>query len=254
MFQINKPSTPLKEKPLDYYPIENELLFGESIKVTDKTENWVFVTTSLDNYKGWILEDSIGGIKKNTHRVLSIRTFVFEKPDIKSYCLSYLPIGSQVKVNKYNLNWSEISLDNAFNKKKGFILNNNIVKISHKVEDWVTTAESFLRVPYRWGGRNSIGLDCSALIQLSLQTAGFTAPRDTKFQSKILCTVTKNVEEIKRGTIIFWEGHVGVMIDKYNILHANAFHMNVTIELLEKAKKRLQNDVGNIKKILNLDL
>ena len=48
--------------------------------------------------------------------------------------------------------------------------------------DYVAVAERFLNVPYLWGGRTSIGLDCSALVQLSLMAAGIAAPRDTDMQ------------------------------------------------------------------------
>ena len=86
-------------------------------------------------------------------------------------------------------------------------------KKNHKVNDWVAVAEQFLNVPYRWGGRDSIGIDCSALIQLSLETYGVNFPRDTKLQ--ILENYKKiKINNLQRGAIVFWEGHVGVMTDR----------------------------------------
>src|ERR687898_714893 len=50
----------------------------------------------------------------------------------------------------------------------------------------VAVAERCLGVPYLWGGKTSLGLDCSGLIQLSLAAAGIEAPRDTDMQQAAL--------------------------------------------------------------------
>jgi cell wall-associated NlpC family hydrolase len=127
----------------------------------------------------------------------------------------------------------------------------HIVNINHIVNDWVTVAEQFLNVPYRWGGRDSIGVDCSALIQLSLETVGIIFPRDTKFQ--ILENYEKTtVNNIKRGSIVFWEGHTGVMTDKKNFLHSNSFHMKTIIEPFKEVFKRSKIINRNIISIITI--
>ena len=102
---------------------------------------------------------------------------------------------------------------------------------------------------YKWGGRDSFGIDCSALIQLSLETIGVNFPRDTNLQI-LYKKHTLNNNIIKRGSLIFWTGHVGVMVDKYKILHSNAFHMKTNIESLKVVVKRSEN-LGYPIKIIN---
>ena len=206
--------------------------------------------STIDSYEGWTKKKKIGPLKNNTHRVLSIRTFIYEFPNIKSYCLTYLPIASKIKVIESTSNWSKISLGDEINVLEGFILNIDIVKINHKVDDWVKTAESFINIPYRWGGRNSIGIDCSALIQLSLETIGFMAPRDTHLQINMSSNINNDLMKLCRGVIIFWSGHVGVMVDEKNILHSNAYHMKVIIEPLKVVKERQMKEIGDIIKVL----
>jgi hypothetical protein len=99
-----------------------------------------------------------------------------------------------------------------------------------------------------WGGRDSMGLDCSGLIQNLYQMIGINLPRDTDLQAEYF---SKYVDEskLKLGDLIFWRGHVAMAINKKDIIHANAYHMKTQIEPLKLAKKRINKEYGKILKI-----
>ena len=61
----------------------------------------------------------------------------------------------------------------------GYVFAAHLAPLDSAEPDFVAVAERFLHVPYLWGGKTSLGLDCSGLTQVSLAAAGIAAPRDT---------------------------------------------------------------------------
>ena len=121
--------------------------------------------------------------------------------------------------------------------------------------DYVAVAETFLHVPYLWGGRTSLGIDCSALVQLSLMVAGVPAPRDTDMQEAELgvdVPLTDIEEGLARGDLIFWQGHVGIMLDSVTMVHANAHHMLVAVDTLPEAVQRIAKSGSQVRAIKRL--
>ena len=134
--------------------------------------------------------------------------------------------------------------------KTGFVPTSHIVPLDHISNDWVSIAENLIGTPYRWGGKDTIGIDCSALIQLTLETIGVIFPRNTKDQENFDKGINFSYGQLKRGVLVFWNGHVGVMTNKKNLLHSNGFFMSTIVEDLKVAEKRIGNQYGNIKKII----
>ena len=128
-----------------------------------------------------------------------------------------------------------------------------IVDVNQASKDWVKHAEQLIGTPYKWGGRDTIGIDCSALLQLSLFLGGIKAPRNTNEQIKMKFKTINKLNEIKRGAVIFWKGHVGILSKEKTLIHANAFSMKVTKEPLSKAIDRMSSSYGNIKRILSIN-
>ena len=126
------------------------------------------------------------------------------------------------------------------------------MKVEHIAKDWLNTAKTLLNPPYLWGGRTSLGLDCSALIQVSLQSIGKMVPRDTLLQKKMNQNIFNLNENLEKGCIIFWHGHVGVMINKKDFLHASAFHMSTVIEPIKDVLLRSVKDNSKIIKIIKI--
>ena len=236
----------MKSEPSEKSPLETECLFGEMVDILEERLDWVFCKLNTDGYSGWVKKKGLGNLKNPTHRVIVHRTFIYTNNDIKSNCLFYLPLGAKLFINNIKSNWAEVSLCNT-QKKVGYIPSNHIVSLDHKVKDWVSVAELCVGTPYKWGGRDTLGIDCSALLQLSYQTYGEDIPRNTSQQIKVKKKNLWNIQDLKRGCVVFWRGHVAIMVDDLNCIHANAFHMKTKIEPLSKIVEREDKDFTIIK-------
>ena len=249
---IIKSSCAMKLKPDENSELETECLFGEKVKIHEHYLEWVYCKLDTDNYLGWVKKNNLGYLPTPTHRVINKRTFLLKNNNAKSVIIQYLPLGSQLCVKKIEDNWAKISLSDKNEQKFAYVPVNHIIGIREKHKDWVNIAESLLDTPYKWGGRDTMGLDCSALLQLSYQTYGENIPRNTSDQIKCNKTLVSNINKINRGSVVFWKGHVGIMIDKLNCLHANAFHMKTTIESLKNVNDRIGKE-SKILKIMNFN-
>lgn len=249
---IVKPSSPMKAEPIETSELETECLFGETVEVLDSHLEWLYCKLLTDNYYGWIKKNDLGYFRSITHRVVSKRSFLFNNKNAKSNCINYLPLGAQLSVKIIEDNWAKISLSINDNDQIAFIPSNHIVTIDNKVKDWVLIAERLLGTPYKWGGRDSIGLDCSALLQLSYQTYGQNIPRNTIDQSTLKKEIITDTNKLDRGFVVFWKGHVGIMVDKLNCIHANAFHMETSKEPLNDILVRMGKE-NQVVKIMNFN-
>ena len=249
---VIKPSIPMRSNPDETSSLETECLFGETITILDSYLGWYYCKLLTDNYCGWVQKKYLGETIKSSHRVFSNRSYLFKDNDIKSGYINYLPLGSQIHVSDFDDFWAKVYLGNINKQGFGYIPRKHIIKNEDKIDDWVSTAEKLIGTPYVWGGRNSIGLDCSALLQLSYQTYGENIPRNSKEQSLLNKKIINKQEILKRGFVVFWKGHVGIMTDQSNCVHANAFHMEVSKEPLIDIRAR-EDKHNPIIKIMNFN-
>ena len=229
--------------------LETECLFGERVEILDEHLDKVYCKLLTDNYCGWINKNSVGKSKTTSHRVIIKRTFIYRDKSAKSGTLIYLPMGSRLAIKKIESDWAETYLILEGKIQVGFVPSKHIVSCKHKVKDWVAMAQQLEGTPYRWGGRDTIGIDCSALLQLSYQTYGQLIPRNSSQQIKLKKQNVDNIVDLKRGCVIFWEGLVGIMTDKLNCIHANAFHMKTVTEPLIDIINRMNKSSKIIKMI-----
>lgn len=239
---IIKASTPMKQEPHNDSELETEILFGEKIEILDELSDWLFCKSLTDNCSGWLKKKDTGSLPQATHKVISKRSFIFEDKNIKSKIIDYLPLSSQLSVKKSHAEWTEISLSNFHKNKTGYVPSKHLVHINNITKNWVGIAENMIGIPYKWGGRDTMGLDCSALLQLSYQNYGQNIPRNTSEQVNIKKNIIYDLNKLHRGAVVFWKGHVAIMIDKINCIHSNAFHMKVSVESLEKVNERIRKE------------
>ena len=207
----------------------------------DTAEGWSWVQNQTDGYVGFVRSDTVGPLlPEPTHRVTALRTFVYPGPDMKLPPAASLTLGSRVALG------AEIETRGTlFRTVAGgtrAIVASHVAPLDAPPEpDYVAVAERFLNVPYLWGGRTSIGLDCSALVQLSLMAAGIAAPRDTDMQRDQLGTAVDGGIEapLRRGDLVFWPGHVAILTVPDTIVHASGHHMTVVTEPLADAVARI---------------
>lgn len=242
------PATPLRRRPAHDAPLDSEALHGERVALFEaRADGWCWVQLEADRYVGYVETAALGETGAvPTHRVIVPRTFVYPRADVKAPPLSWLPMGAQVAARAHDERF--VVLETG-----AFVITRHVAPRASTSPDFVAVAESFLHVPYLWGGRTGIGLDCSGLVQVSLAAAGHPAPRDSDMQERELGVLLNDDRALRRGDLVFWKGHVGVMRDADTLLHANGHHMQVASEPLAEARARiLARDGGDVTAIKRL--
>jgi len=243
---IVTPQAPIRCAPHPTASLDTEALYGETVTI-DRFENgFAHVELGTDGYKGWMPSACLGGMPDVTHQVIVPLSFVTAGADVKSHGISHLSLGSRVHLCPFpNDDGTSPFAQIDFAGTSGFVPRVHISSLSEVFDDWVAVAESLIGSPYRWGGRASTGLDCSALVQLSLAVAGKAVPRDSGPQHDI-GQALHETDELQRGDLVFWAGHVGIMQDGDRLLHANAHHMAVASEPLAAAIGRIAATAGPV--------
>ena len=209
----------------------DQLLFGESFDVLDTEDGFAWGQAVRDGYVGWVEAAALTRRPlEATHRVTALRTFSFLEPSIKAPSRGPFSLNALVTV-------VEIQGALAHVEGGGWMPVGHLAPVGAAFENPADVAERFLGTPYLWGGRDSLGIDCSGLVQQALYAAGRACPRDTDLQASIGDPASPT--ELMRGDLVFWRGHVGMMLDDVRLLHANAHHMAVVIEPLAEAVERI---------------
>ncbi|MBW6423516.1 C40 family peptidase [Rhizobium sp. XQZ8] len=233
--RINVPVAQLRPVPDLARGIDTELLFGETVRVFDRADGFAWVQADQDGYVGYLSETALGPLEEPTHRIAVPRTFLYPEAELRKPPLGALSLASRVTV----LGEAETRGTRYFLLSTGgaVIAKHCLPMAENLGDDFVSVAEKFIEAPYLWGGRSGFGLDCSALVQLSLMMVGKSAPRDSDMQAAYGFPITR--EELRRGDLVFWKGHVGIMEDAETLLHANGNTMSVARENFEAAVKRI---------------
>ena len=257
---VSTPTLPIRGAPAADAPLETVALFGETVEVLARQDANARIRLSTDSYEGWISleearfspessmpessmpESSMSALTiplSPTHRICATSIHVLPRPDVKSPALMRLSMGALVMVTESTGDWHVIALPDG---TSGYIPTHSALASTVLEPDFVTVAERWVGVPYLWGGRSAEGIDCSGLIQLSLQSAGVSCPRDSGPQFEWARarpdTVRVDMTEARRGDLAFWPGHVGVFRSPEDFIHANAHHHAVTVETASDAIMR----------------
>lgn len=247
--QIARGTMPVRHRPEVSLGLETEALFGETATIFDESGGWAWVQLDRDGYVGYVPADAMQRkIVNATHRVQALGTFVYPAADLKTPPVMHLPMNAVVGVARGDEHFSEL-------QNGGFVISRHLHKPDKTARDFVEIAERFVGTPYLWGGRTRIGIDCSGLVQTALQASGLAAPRDTDMQQAETgenISIRSDLQGLRRGDLIFWRGHVGIMLDAVMFLHANAYHMAVTVETLPEAAARIAKVGGPITAIKRL--
>lgn len=234
--RVVAPSAPLRREPRPDAPLDTEALAGETVQVYEQHEGWAWGQLTSDGYVGYLPDDALRpDAPAPTHRVSALRSFVYPGASIKLPPLAALSLGAGVAVTGEAGEFLVLA-------DGGHVFAPHLAPLDKVEPDFVAVAERFEHVPYLWGGKTSLGLDCSGLTQLALAAAGIASPRDSDMLEDIGAPVAfdDGLAGLRRGDLVFWKGHVGIMTDAETLLHATAYTMSVYREPLREARDRIQ--------------
>ncbi|MGQ4274746.1 C40 family peptidase [Terrihabitans sp. B22-R8] len=239
----------LRKEPREDAPLLTEAIFGEPVAIYELRDGWAWVQLETDLYVGWLPEWALGPVLEPTHRLKALRSFVFPGPDIKLSPVDVLSLGSRLAVEREDGMFAVLA-------EGGYAIAGHLAPLDHVEDDLVGVAERFLGIPYLWGGKTSLGLDCSGLVQVALDAIGVDAPRDSDMQE---AAVGKTVPfegpgALQRGDLVFWKGHVAIARGDGTLIHANGHHMAVAVEDAAAAIDRIEESGAPVRTVRRLSL
>jgi hypothetical protein len=245
--QVISACAPIRRTPEPEGAVDDQLLAGDVFAMLEERDGWGWGYSRADGFVGWVdLLDFSAEIEAVDHRVTALRTYAFSRPDLKSEPNLLLSLNASFRAGRRESRYVEaVGL--------GWVFTGHAAPLDAHAGDFVAVAESFLGAPYLWGGKESLGLDCSGLVQMALQAAGMAVPRDSDQQEVRLSASWQVVTDDparQRGDVVFWPGHVGIMTDSEHLLHANGHWMEVTLEPFAEAEARIREGHAPVRTIV----
>ena len=220
----------LYKKPSTKSEVVTQMIYGDSFSVSKKTKKWLKVNIKEDGYKGYIQNKKFSNFVKPTHKINILKAKIYKFPN-KQKKTNELSFGSKIRVVGKTAEFFEFS--------KGWISKNDVSPILYKDKNPFRKIDIFKNVKYKWGGKSFKGIDCSALIQVFLNFNNKFCPRDAKDQVKYF---KKNIKlnKIKKNDIIYWKGHVAVVLNNKKLIHAYGPMKKTVIMDIDKTIKRIE--------------
>lgn len=232
-FRVSASATAIRRSPDPTAEQLSQVLHGEDVDVLAWRGDFAFIQARRGGYVGYVAGGALDPRgSAPTHRVSALRTYGFSGPSIKTAPVGLYSLNALVIVGE-----TEGKLVDC--GASGFIPARHLAPIGQFMTDPAAVAEQFLGAPYQWGGCESLGLDCSGLVQQALRACGRACPRDSDQQMALGAPIAHRADLV-RGDLVFWKGHVGLMLDAERLIHANAHHMAVAIEPLDGAVERIK--------------
>jgi cell wall-associated NlpC family hydrolase len=238
--RVIAPVVNMQNAPRPDAGLDTQLLMGDEVMVFDEAEGFAWVQAKRDFYVGYVSDAALAApADAATHVVAVPRSFVYREPDMKKGATSALSLGSRLTV----VDASTVrGTDYAILESGEAVVANHLAPVGNIFPDFVSVAERLEWTPYLWGGTSAFGIDCSGLVQLSMCMAGRDVLRDTDMQEGSIgepLDIGDDLAGLRRGDLVFWKGHVAIMMDERNTIHANGHTMTVSRELLADAVARI---------------
>jgi cell wall-associated NlpC family hydrolase len=243
-FQVTAGVAAVRETPAPDGRLATQALHGEIVDLFREEGEFGLVQCRRDRYAGWVNLDALSApVLPVTHKVIALRTYCFAEPDLKSAPRFLLSLGARIAATGRTEGvWIEAG-------RAGWVHRRHLAGLTAFETDPVSVAERFIGTPYLWGGRESLGLDCSGLVQQAFEACGVLLPRDSDMQGAWAGEPVPDWQApgvLQRGDLVCWAGHVGLLTAPDTLLHANAYHLQVECEPLEDAVRRIRPAAGEV--------
>lgn len=214
---------------------ERQLLLGHGFDVLENRDGHAFGRAVRDGYCGWVSDAALTAVTGVSHWVAAPASHLYDGPKVQARNLASLSFGAHVRV---------LGQEGAFAQTPyGYVPAGHLQPLGRWFPDPVEVAGLFLGVPYLWGGNSHAGLDCSGLVQMSLLACGLPCPGDSDLQRAVGVPVV-DAADLQRGDLVFWKGHVAMMVDPDTIIHSTGHFMATVIEPLAVAMARIKDQTG----------
>lgn len=210
----------------------SELIHGEDFAILDISGKWAWGYSVHDDYLGYVEMAALGERPVPTHIVTSRSATLLAAPDVKANTTARLHMGAKLVCTAANSDGKFLKVGDHY------IFRKSVEPMGNVAEDPVALAEKLLGTPYLWGGRSGDAIDCSGLVQLVFGMNSQEVPRDTDMQQNVVGKAIADGEPLRRNDLVYFPGHVGIMVDGENIIHATAHHMTLVIEALADVTAR----------------
>jgi hypothetical protein len=206
-----------------------QALQGEACTALRVEDGWIELRLP-DGYVGWVrewhlvpvTEEALADFRRRcTARINVGCTSVLSAPQPQAPPVAETVLGTTVVVGDATAEWVAVELPTAL---EGWM---RISQLVRSPEDWEPQAtsicnmlQSFLGVPYVWGGRSPKGFDCSGLVQFVYGLHGIALPRDSPEQYGTGSDVPGAPVP---GDLLFFGdpvAHVAVQFDAQRYIHA----------------------------------
>lgn len=247
LYHIIAPVVDIVEDPSNPGAIsknDSQGLFGETFEVTDTNGDFCYGTLKIDGYSGYVHSAALtpaGSIPQPNGFICQLMSHIYPQPSMKTRPIMGLSFLSHIHVNSDNRKDGFIEMPGY-----GWVHEDHIAMGSQK--NPASIAKKFLGTPYLYGGRSTWGLDCSALIQLSMLACGQACLRDCNQQENTLGKQADMQSSLKRGDIVYFQGHVGMMLDEQRCINATSRHMRTCIEDINDLEK-IYNGITAVRRI-----
>lgn len=204
----------------------SQILFGETYFVLDGTTEWLRVRTCNDDYEGWIhlkqhyaISDEALSDYMDCEKIRLRVPLLTGQPTILTMG-ALVPVHPKLSPCPWALP-EEIKMDDWYldASTSKFSRENRMTMLIH-------AAFSMLKVPYLWGGRTPLGIDCSGFTQLLYSLIGVQLPRDASQQVQ-RGEPLDFIQEAQCGDLAFFHNdvgrivHVGIMCNDHLIIHSS---------------------------------
>ena len=248
-YQVSAGVVALRKEARDDAEQLSQALHGDIVDVYEELGGFGWGQMRSDGYVGWFDMSGLSApVLPVTHRVSALRTYAFSGPRARAAPHFILSLNAHVSLT------GEIENGFAQTHRAGWVYQTHVSDLDNFASDPVGVAEQFLHAPYQWGGVESLGLDCSGLIQTAYRAAGRDLPRDSYMMRTIGTEVKPDPDfgNLQRGDIVCWQGHVALMVNGRDIIHANGHHMAVVREPLADAIDRIARSYGAVMTVRRL--